>query len=100
MHERNSNPDREFSNANLERFLSKVEDPAIILFLSNKEMWEKVLSSLIIIPLKPPSLIKVFEPAPNTLILLILFTVFKKKDNSFKFLGLNIIFAGPPKLHH
>jgi len=69
MHERNSNPDNEFSNANLERFLSKVEDPAIILFLSNNEMWEKVLSSLIIIPLKPPSLIKIFDPAPSTLIL-------------------------------
>ena len=38
MHERNSNPDNEFSNANLERFLSKVDDPAIILFLLSKEI--------------------------------------------------------------
>ena len=63
-------------------------------------MCEKDLPNLTIIPLKPPSLIKVFEPAPNTLIFPKSFVFFKKKDNSFRFFGLNIIFAGPPKLNH
>ena len=59
----------------------------------------KDFPNLIIIPLKPPSLIKVFEPTPNTLILSNPFIFFKNIDNSFKFLGLNITFAGPPKLN-
>ena len=36
IQDRNSNPDSEFSNAKFERFLSKVDDPAIIVFLLNK----------------------------------------------------------------
>ena len=60
---------------------------------------QKDFPNLIIIPLKPPSLIKVFEPTPNTLILSNPFIFFKKIDNSFKFFGLNITFAGPPKLN-
>ena len=68
MHDKNSNPDKEFSRAKFERFLSKVEAPAIIVFSSNKDIWEKDFPNLIMIPSKPPSLIKVFEPAPKILI--------------------------------
>ena len=52
-----------------------------------------------ITPSKPPSLIKVLEPAPKTLILSTSFAAFKNTDSSFKFLGLNKTFAGPPKLN-
>ena len=38
IQERNSNPESEFSNAKFERFLSRVDDPAIIVFLSNKDI--------------------------------------------------------------
>ena len=38
IQERNSNPDNELSNPNFERFLSKADEPAIIVFLSNKDM--------------------------------------------------------------
>ena len=55
---------------------------------------------MIIIPLNPPSLIKVLEPTPSTLILPNPFIFFRKIDNSFKFFGLNTTFAGPPKLNH
>ena len=55
--------------------------------------------NLIIIPLYPPSRISVFEPTPNTLIVLMPFISFKKKDNSFKLFGLNNTLAGPPILN-
>ena len=100
IQDKNSKPDIEFSNAKFERLLSRVEDPTIIIFLSNREICEKDFSNFIIIPLKPPSLIKVLDPAPNTLILLNPFIFFKKIDNSFKFFVLNINRAGPPKLNH
>ena len=44
--------------------------------------------------------IKVFEPAPKTLILFFSLKFFKKIDSSFKLFGLNIACAGPPKLNH
>ena len=100
MHDKNSNPASEFSKAKLETFLSKTEAPAIIVFGSNRDMCEKDFPNLIIIPLKPPSLIKVLEPTPKTLILFVPFISFKKIDNSLKFFGLNKTFAGPPKLNH
>ena len=37
MQDKNSNPDNEFSKANSERFLSKVDAPSIIVFWSNKD---------------------------------------------------------------
>ena len=43
--------------------------------------------------------IKVLGAGSNTLILSKPFICFKKIDNSFKFFGLNITFAGPPKLN-
>jgi len=92
-------PDNEFSSAKFETFLSNAEAPAISIFLLNKDICEKDFPNLIITPSKPPSLIKVFEPAPKTLILSNFFKFLKKIDNSFKFFGLNITFAGPPKLN-
>ena len=98
IQDKNSNPDNEFSSAKFETVLSNAEAPTISMLLSNKDRCEKDFPNLIITPSKPPSLIKVLEPAPKTLILLNPFKLFKKIDNSFKFFGLNIIFAGPPKL--
>ena len=100
MQDKNSNPDNEFSKAKLETFLSKIEAPAIIVFGSNSEMWEKNFPNFIITPLNPPSLTKVLDPAPKILIFSAPFTSFKKIDNSCRFFGLNKIFAGPPKLNH
>ena len=68
----------------METALSKADVPAIIVFLSNNERWEKDLPSFIITPLKPPSLISVFDPIPKTLIFLKLLISFKKKDRSFR----------------
>jgi len=51
MQDKNSNPDNEFFKAKLETFLSKTEAPAIIVFGSNRDMWEKDFPNLIIIPL-------------------------------------------------
>ena len=45
--------------------MSNAEAPATIVFLSKSEICEKELSNLITIPSKPPSLIKIFDPAPN-----------------------------------
>ena len=100
MHDINSNPAKEFLRAKLETFLSKAEAPAIKVVGSNKDIREKDGPNLIMIPSKPPSLIKVLDPAPKTFILLFLLISFKKKDNSFNFFGLNKTFAGPPKLNH
>jgi len=66
----------------------------------DNDIWEKDFPSFITIPSNPPSLIKVFDPAPSTLILFVGFKFFKNIDNSFKLFGLNITFAGPPKLNH
>ena len=80
--------------------MSKTEAPAIIVFGLNNEMCEKNFPNFIIIPLNPPSLIEVFEPAPKTLIAFVPFIALKKIDNSCKFFGLNKTLAGPPKLNH
>ena len=77
IHDKNSNPDNEFSKAKLERLLSKAEAPAIIVSELNNDKCEKAFPSLITIPSNPPSLIKVFEPAPKTLMLEISFFSFK-----------------------
>ena len=69
IHAKNSKPVKEFSRAKFETFLSKAEAPAIILFLSFKEICEKDFPNFIITPSKPPSLINIFDPAPKTLIL-------------------------------
>ena len=53
---------------NLKDFYLKLMILQLLYFYQIKICEKKVLPSLIIIPLKPPSLIKVFEPAPNTLI--------------------------------
>ena len=63
--------------------------------IPNKVRLEKGFPNLIIIPLNPPSLIKVFDPTPNTLILSKPFVCFKKIDkiNDIFFLnGLLILF--------
>ena len=99
MHDKNSNPEIELSRAKLLKFLSNTDDPAINVSSFNKEIWLKDLPSFIITPSKPPSLIKVFEPAPITFILLSPFISFKKNVNSFRFSGLYITSAGPPKLN-
>ena len=70
IQDRNSNPVIKFSRANFDTFLSKAAEPAIILLFSNIDKCEKDFPNLIITPLKPPSLIKVFEPASYTLSLL------------------------------
>ena len=72
IQDKNSKPDIDFSKAKFERFLSKVEEPTIIVFLSNREICEKDFSNFITIPLKPPSLIKVLDPAPKIKILLLI----------------------------
>ena len=100
MQDKNSNPDNEFSKAKPETFLSKTDTPAIIVFGLNRDIWEKDFPNFIITPLKPPSLIKVLEPAPKTLISLAPFNSYKNIDNSCKLCGLNNILAGPPKLNH
>ena len=46
-----------------------------------------------ITPSNPPSLTRVFDPIPKTLILLSPFKFLKKIDKSFKFLGLKTTFA-------
>ena len=99
MQDKNSNPDIEFSKAKFETFLSKAEDPAISVVSSKSDIWENVFPNLIIIPSKPSSLIKVFEPAPNIFILSNPLIFFKKFESSFKFFGLNTTFAGPPRLN-
>jgi hypothetical protein len=99
IHDKNSNPVNEFSKAKFETLLSKADVPAIIVFLSNKDILENGFPSLIIIPSKPPSLTRVFEPAPIIYIFSLLFIFFKKNDNSFKSFGLKITLAGPPRLN-
>ena len=64
IQDKNSNPDNEFSRAKFDTFLSKAEAPAIILFELNRVVCEKDFPNLIIIPLKPPSLIKILDPPP------------------------------------
>ena len=79
IQDKNSNLDNECLSAKFETFLSKAEVPAIIVFLSNKDKCEKNFPNLIIIPLNPPSLINIFEPAPITLTLLNPLILRKKK---------------------
>ena len=99
IQDKNSNPESEFWSAKFDTCLSNAEAPAMILLLSNKDIWEKDFPSLIIIPSKPPSLIRVFDPMPKILTLLNPFKCLKKTDNSFKSFGLNTAFAGPPILN-
>ena len=70
IQDRNSNPDREFSLAKFDTFLSNADAPAIKVFLLSNDRCENDFPNFTIIPSKPPSLINVFEPAPKTLILL------------------------------
>ena len=50
-----------FQVAKFETLLSNAEAPAINCIFINKDKCEKDFPNLIIIPSKPPSLIKVFE---------------------------------------
>ena len=100
IQDKNSNPDNEFSSAKLERFLSRTEAPAIKVSWSNNDKWLNDFPSLIMMPSKPPSLIKVLDPAPKTFIFSFLLISFKNNESSFKFFGLNNTLAGPPKLNH
>ena len=99
IQDKNSNPDIEFSVAKFDSFLSKTEDPAIIVFLSTKDNLPKGTPNLIITPSNPPSLIKVFQPAPITVIFCDLSILVKNIERSLRDSGLNITFAGPPKLN-
>ena len=67
MQERNSNPDILLFIANSDNFLSTTIEPDTIVVSLSLDMWEKFFPNFIIVPLKPPSLIKIFEPAPITL---------------------------------
>ena len=77
IHDKNSNPVNEFSNAKSAILLSNVAAPASIILEDSKFKYEKWGLNFTVIPLTPPSLIKVFEPAPKIVILFGL-TVLKK----------------------
>ena len=68
MQDKNSNPVREFCLAKSESFLSRVAAPASIILFFNNLRYEKFGLNLIIIPSTPPSLMRVFDPAPKILI--------------------------------
>ena len=73
-----SNPLKEFSLAKSESFLSRVDAPTSNVKSSTKLTKENLELNLIVIPFIPPSLIKVFDPAPITKILLLLGLTFYK----------------------
>ena len=79
--------------------MSKAEAPATNVFESNNDKCENDFPSLMTIPSKPPSLMRVLDPTPKILNLFTPFISFKKIDNSFKFFGLNKTLAGPPILN-
>ena len=73
IQDKNSKPLKEFSLANLAKFLSKVAAPTSIIFGSDILILANLGLNLITIPLQPLSLIKVLEPAPRRVILLSIF---------------------------
>ena len=79
MHDKNSIPVTEFSNAKLDMFLSKVAAPTSIFSSSIKLQKENFELNLMVMPFMPPSLIKVLEPAPIVLICKLRFLIFFKK---------------------
>mgnify|MGYP001296278828 CR=1 FL=1 len=79
MHDKNSRPDKEFSNAKSATFLSGVAAPTSIIFGETKFKYENLELNLIVTPLTPPSRNKVLEPAPKILIFSRL-TSFQKKN--------------------
>ena len=82
MHAKNSNPVNEFANAKSAIFLSKVAAPASIILEDNRFRWENWELSFIVIPLTPPSLISVFDPAPK-IVMFFALTFLKKKNYIF-----------------
>ena len=65
IQDKNSSPDIECCCAKSAIFLSKTAAPTSILLFSIKFIWEKAFPSLIMTPLKPESLKRVFDPAPS-----------------------------------
>ena len=91
-------PPNEFFDPNSAICLSKVAAPTSIILSFKRLMYENFELNLITIPLIPPSLIRVFEPAPKTWISFS-FKSFKKLAKSVILEGLKNIFAGPPRLN-
>ena len=69
IHDINSNPEILLSFANSEAFFCVVAVPAIIVSLSSREIFEKLLPNLIIVPWYVLSSNNTFEPLPKTNIL-------------------------------
>ena len=89
-----------FSSKSDSIFLSKTAAPTSILLFSIKFIWEKALPSLIMTPLKPESLKRVFDPAPSIYIFFSsLRYFFKNSLRSNSEFALKKIFAGPPRLN-
>ena len=65
MHAKNSIPDNEFSIAKSATFLSAVAAPTSTMFVESSFIYENAELSFTVIPLIPPSLISVFDPAPK-----------------------------------
>ena len=95
IHDKNSKPDKPFSQAKSETFLSKDEQPAINLLSSISDILLKFLPNLIKIFSPKFSLIKRLDPAPKTCFLYF-GTIFRKLISSFKFSRLKKTFAEPP----
>ena len=66
MQDKNSNPVKVFCVAKFAIFLSRVAAPTSKISLSINDIFEKLDPNLIVTPSNPPSLIKVFDPAPKT----------------------------------
>ena len=69
IHDINSNPEIPLSFANSETFFCDTAVPAIIVSLSNKVIFEKLLPNLITVPWYVSSSNKTFDPFPKINIL-------------------------------